>query len=307
MTHDPSKLDNIHLSGNMLNMLPAISLSGDSKMSPPVEQKSAIESAHQTNKATRRAIGCLALIVLLSGGGIWLSRAINHAHEAVHETVCRSNLNQIQMAFLNYHDTYGSFPPAYVVNEHGERMHSWRVLILPFIDQDEVYEQYHFDEPWNSPHNRSLEREINLDMFHCPSGPLVSDSPLTNYVLVTGAGTAFPGANTTNREGFEDGTENTILLVEIADSDIHWMEPRDLEIESMSFAVNDPQNPGISSPHPRGPAVVFADRITAYRLDQSLRPETVKALLTISGGEGVTKDDLFGHSENRNSLAEEPD
>ena len=84
---------------------------------------------------------------------------------------------------------------------------------------------------------------------------------------------------------------------EITNSDIHWMEPRDLDFDQMSFRVDDPEQPGISSPHSCGPAVVFADSIRAYRLDQSLHPETIKAMLTISGGEGVIKDGLYGLNE----------
>jgi hypothetical protein len=86
-----------------------------------------------------------------------------------------------------------------------------------------------------------------------------------------------------------DGPENTILLAEISNSDIHWMEPRDLRADEMSFTINDPTRPSISSPHSRGPAVVFADSIRAYRIDRSLRPETLKALTTIAGGEPVLK------------------
>lgn len=91
---------------------------------------------------------------------------------------------------------------------------------------------------------------------------------------------------------FTDGLENTILLVEINNSDIHWMEPRDLDFDTMSFLVNDTQRPSISAPHPTGPVVVFADSISGYRLAPSLRPETLKALLTIAGGEPVKKKSL---------------
>ena len=90
-----------------------------------------------------------------------------------------------------------------------------------------------------------------------------------------------------------DGPENTILLAEIAHSDIHWMEPRDLATQTMSFQVNDPGRPSISSYHPGGPAVIFADRITAYRLQSTIRPETLKALITIQGGEPVSRDKLI--------------
>ena len=112
-----------------------------------------------------------------------------------------------------------------------------------------------------------------------------------------GEDTLFPGASSVTLDDITDGPENTILLVEIADSDIHWMEPRDLDVDTMSFTVNDPLRPSISGPHPNGPAVVFVDRLTAYRIDSSLRPETLRALTTIAGGEPVTKDSLVRSSQ----------
>jgi Protein of unknown function (DUF1559) len=64
------------------------------------------------------------------------------------------------LAVANYHETYGCFPPAYLANRDGKPMHSWRVLILPFLAQQELYRAYNFDEPWNGPNNRNLESRI---------------------------------------------------------------------------------------------------------------------------------------------------
>jgi hypothetical protein len=165
------------------------------------------------------------------------------------------------------------------------------VLLLPFIDSQHLYEQYRFDEPWNSPNNQQLGREIQ-SWLHCPSNDQANRLPVTDYVVVVGKDTLFPGAGTRSLSEITDGAENTILLVEIANSDIHWMEPRDLNVDEMSFAVNDQSRPSISAPHPAGPAVVFADRITSYRLDATIRPETLRALTTIAGGEPVSKEAL---------------
>jgi hypothetical protein len=93
-------------------------------------------------------------------------------------------------------------------------------------------------------------------------------------------------------DDFQDGLEDTILIVEIANSDIHWMEPRDLDFNTMSFTIDDRSRPSISSPHPSGPgAVLFADRLSTDRLHTSLSPASIKAMLTISGGEAFHKED----------------
>jgi len=196
------------------------------------------------------------------------------------------------MAFYNYHDAHGCFPPAYVPDAQGKPMHSWRVLILPYLEQRAVYNAYDFDEPWDGPNNRKLAGKLFGDPFHCPSGPHMGSSPVTDYVVIVGPHTAFPGSTCTSFDDFQDGRENTIILAEIADSDVHWMEPRDLDFHEMSFVVNDKGKPSISGPHPAGPMVVCADGIAAYNLSDRLRPETLRALITIDGGEEVVRDQL---------------
>jgi hypothetical protein len=105
----------------------------------------------------------------------------------------------------------------------------------------------------------------------------------------------FPSDGTSRRlADVADGPENTILLVEIVAAGIHWMEPRDLDWTTMSFQLNDPNRPSISSNHPfgrgsySGPHVLTVDdRVSA--LPETLTPETLRALLTIAGGEKIER------------------
>lgn len=252
----------------------------------------------------RQSLWLLVGLIVLTISSVWMSRAIWFAREAARQSQCQGNLNQISMAFYNYHDAYGSFPPAYVADASGKPMHSWRVLILPFIDEKELYEKYDFSEPWNGPQNSHLK--IPEYLFHCPSGKLGKDSSMTEYVVVTGSKTPFPGPTATTRGQFKDGRENTILLVEITNSDIHWMEPRDLDFDSMSFQVNDVDQPSISAPHPLGPVVVFADGITGYRLDDSVSPKTLQGLVTISGGEQIRREQFLKETNGLGRQLAEP-
>ena len=89
-------------------------------------------------------------------------------------------------------------------------------------------------------------------------------------------------------EDIKDGIRNTIVFVEVKDSGIHWAEPRDLDFGKMSFRVNDPNGEGISSYHPGVAGVVFADGQIRF-IDDGFDPNLLKALLTINGGEDVTK------------------
>ncbi|MCI0357956.1 MAG: DUF1559 domain-containing protein [Planctomycetaceae bacterium] len=95
---------------------------------------------------------------------------------------CQNNLRHISIALQNYHDVYKSFPPAYVADASGKPMHSWRVLILPFLEQQALYDLYRFDEPWDGPNNSQLAGTI-LKIFQCPSDGKGSAGQ-TSYVAV---------------------------------------------------------------------------------------------------------------------------
>ncbi|MFH1923215.1 MAG: DUF1559 domain-containing protein, partial [Planctomycetota bacterium] len=138
-------------------------------------------------------------------------------------SACANNLKQIGLALHNYHDDHGCFPPAYIADEDGRPMHSWRVLILPYMEQGPLYDQYRFDEPWDGPNNRQLAN-IPVRYYACPR-PGKQPSTTTNYVAIVGPDTAWPESNTTTVGDFTDGTSNTLLVVEVANSGIHWMEP----------------------------------------------------------------------------------
>lgn len=221
----------------------------------------------------------VAVIVAL---GRWTWLLIRESREAAISMRAQSHLNQLQLALHLYHDRHGCFPPAYVTNDEGTPVHSWRVLILPFIEQQALYDAYRFAEPWNGPNNRKLADRMP-QIFHMPKDPAATS--MTNIVAIVGPGTAFPGSSCTRIEDFTDGLDNTILLTEITSSNICWMEPTDLVIDEMAFTVNDRQRLSISSLRRRGPHAVFADSIHAYQISPRLRPETLKALTTIAGGE----------------------
>jgi type II secretory pathway pseudopilin PulG len=226
----------------------------------------------------------LMVVVLIIGSLVGLgTRSLRQAREAANASACLCNLCAIKMALLQYHDQYGSFPPAYVVDADGKRLHSWRVLILPFLSQESLYASYRMDEPWDGPNNRRLI-EQRPTIFDCPSRR--AGRGLTSYVAIVGPGTAFPGPGTTKLGDIHDGPGRTILVAEVSNVDIAWTEPRDLDAETMSWIIDDPSRPSISSPHGAGPAVVFAD-YTYRRLGTYHPPDELKAMTTINGGEHV--------------------
>jgi hypothetical protein len=204
--------------------------------------------------------------------------------ESARRMQCSIHLKQIGLALQNYHDDYQSLPPAYIADAAGRPMHSWRVLILPYLEQKALYDKYDFNEPWNGPNNSKLHNELRV--FCCPSRSAPYENRDTNYVVVAGTETAWPGDKAVGFGNITDGPSNTILVVEITNSGIHWMEPRDLDFAQMPMAVNPQHGRGISSAHPNVALVVFADGHT-YALTTKTQPETVRRLLTIADGERI--------------------
>jgi len=196
---------------------------------------------------------------------------------------CNYQLRNIALALWQYHETHGSYPPACIADADGRPMHSWRVLLLPYLDQRNAYNQYRFDEPWDGPSNSALASTIGrLRCYECPSSNCNGE---TNYVAVIGPQTMWPGAKATKMADIKDGVGNTIMLVEVHNSGIHWMEPRDLDLSQIKVGVNPPIGTGISSGHVRGAAnIAFAD-CSVKAIDGRATPKAIRAALTIAGGE----------------------
>ena len=196
---------------------------------------------------------------------------------------CKDNLHSIGLALHNYHDAHGCFPPAYIADTNGRPMHSWRVLILPYLDQQELYARYDFNEPWNGPHNAQLAEEFStLKIFRCPR----DSGAGTSYAAVIGPHTCWQGSNPCHIQDITDGTSNTLLVVEVHDSGIHWMEPRDLHVAQMAPTINPIGGQGISSPHEGGAYGLIADGSVRF-LSESIPAGDVRLLYERDDGEAT--------------------
>jgi hypothetical protein len=240
----------------------------------------------QPGNWARFSIQFLTVIgIVLCFGAFFLVSNRRCAREAARRIQCSNHLMQIGLALQNYHDDYRSFPPAYIADAGGKPIHSWRVLILPYMEHKSLYDKYSFSEPWDGPNNSKLHSEV-LQVYGCPSRSGGQPRSETSYVAVRGTRTAWPNEKATNYDRITDGTSNTILVVEIVNSGIHWMEPRDLDFGQMPMAVNPDPGPGMSSPHPNVALAVFADGHTAA-LTKNTPPEILRRLFMIADGEQV--------------------
>ena len=109
--------------------------------------------------------GILGLLVL------FLLPAFRRSPEPAYRYFCKKNLDDISAAMDNYHDKHGHFPPAFTTDNNGNRLHSWRTLLLPFLDQAALYETIDLNKPWDHPDNAQA-RDTKLEIFHCRSANL---------------------------------------------------------------------------------------------------------------------------------------
>ena len=231
------------------------------------------------------AIGLLLLAMLVA----LLLPARSVAREPARRLQCMNNLKQIGLALHNYHNLHGCFPPPYVADGDGKPLYSWRVLLLPYLEENPLYEQWHLDEPWDSPHNRPLA-EQRLKVFQCPSAEFGSQ-PLTSYLAVVGPGMAWEHGTCLTLEDFTDEKNATIMVVEVRNSQIYWAEPVDLDRATMSVKINDESRPSIGSHHPTVANVLFVDG-SVMVLPNDLPEDEVASLLTRDGGESIDRDAL---------------
>src|SRR5262245_36536395 len=99
-------------------------------------------------------LGCLGIIVILGFLAALFLLMPRTSREAFRRVICANNLKQIGVALHSYHDKYGSLPPAYTVDASGKRLHSWRTLILPFLEGDDLYQKIDLTKPWDDPANK---------------------------------------------------------------------------------------------------------------------------------------------------------
>jgi prepilin-type processing-associated H-X9-DG protein len=211
------------------------------------------------------------------------------AHDSARRAQSTNNLKQIGLAFHNYLAVNNQFPsPVLLGGSNKSVPYSWRVALLPYLEQNELYKKYNFDEPWDGPNNRKLIDKMPPTYAFPGSDGGQSNRSTTSYFVFTGNSAALsPGirAGVTSGPGIEmitDGSSNTILVVE-AIRDIPWTKPEDLP-----FSPNGPL-PELGGFWPEGFNALFADG-SVRALRKSIDPVVLKALITRSGGEAINSD-----------------
>jgi len=188
----------------------------------------------------------------------------------------RNDLRMIALAMHNYHDMYKSFPPGATVDKNGKPLLSWRVHILPFLEQNALYRKFKLDEPWDSEHNRKLVDQ--MPDIYAGFGSSLREGK-TSILGFAGSGGLFPKPGETVRiHDVKDGTSNTIMCIAApASQAVVWTKPDDLSITDAGLLTK-----------------VGASEILAAYCDGSVhsipKPSSLKGLLpyiTINGREAI--------------------
>ncbi|MCX7396442.1 MAG: DUF1559 domain-containing protein [Planctomycetales bacterium] len=156
------------------------------------------------------------------------------AKEQAERVQALNGVRQIGLAMHNFHDSNNTFPASDGYGENKGNL-SWRVHLLPYLEQTELYNEFNLDEPWDSEHNKPLIEK--MPEFFKTAG--VEDAGMTSYHVFTGEGAPFGGEEAPGISSFTDGTSNTIMVVVAgADEAGVWTRPGGLEIDGEDPAAS---------------------------------------------------------------------
>jgi hypothetical protein len=203
--------------------------------------------------------------------------AVQAARQAAQRNASINNMRQIGLAILNYHDVYKTFPPRAKLDKEGKPLLSWRVLILPYVEAGELYNEFHLDEPWDSEHNKKLIERMPA-VYQNPDLP---PSTKTTYLVPVGEDTIFGGDKGTRIRDIKDGTSKTILLLEAnADRAVTWTKPDDYEVDA-----KEPLS-GLGGVRPGNITIGMAD-VSVRMIRSDIDPELFLRLLMKADGQPV--------------------
>jgi Protein of unknown function (DUF1559) len=191
-----------------------------------------------------------------------------------------NNLKQLMLAIHSYHDVHGRFPTD-IRDKDGKPLLSWRVQILPYVEQEGLYRQFKLDEPWDGPNNKKLMTQMPK-VFRSPrQAETLKDQ--TTYLAPLGPGFMWDDPKGVKISQITDGTSNTIALVE-ADDDraVVWTRPGDVTIDS-----TDPLT-GLLGHYAEGFHAAIADGSVRF-IKKTIPPMSLRAMFTRAGGESINE------------------
>lgn len=179
------------------------------------------------------AIGILTLLG-------FILPTIDPARPTIRRMNCADNLEKIASAIRQYESSNGSLPAPIVLSDAGLPLFGWRVSLLPYIGEEELFEKLDLTKPWNDPANLRIGERMPV-VFRCPESLHQSKwrtvGTKTSYVAVVGRQTAWPVTGVRKSDDFDPNARN-ILIVESLKHEIHWLSPGDPTVEEFLSSAN---------------------------------------------------------------------
>ena len=168
----------------------------------------------------------LQIVLLVVAVALLFPRDLEPNSSWGHRNYRASNLSHIGRALHNYGQDHGTFPPLHMRDASGKRLHSWRALLLPYVEASAAYKRYRWNEPWDGPNNIAAKGWTIVE-FHSPAGfksqvDFLRRPGLCQYLAVTGLDSCW------GTDRINDSVAPTLMVVECPESTIYWSEPRDL-------------------------------------------------------------------------------
>ncbi|TWU00756.1 hypothetical protein Pla52n_41250 [Stieleria varia] len=232
-------------------------------------------------------LACIVFAAIRYGGQTVAALTENRLRSA-----SMKNLQEIATALNAYADEFGTYPPAYTTSANGTPLHSWRVLILPYLDEVELYDQFDLSKPWSDEANMSVAYQMP-GVYEHPDTNAVGYSMVPAYYYLTGPGTLFPKGKPLGPEDVKDNGSQTILVIEGRPtiSSGMWTEPVDMDYGKMQGLVGGAVGIEPGGWIPGGVAMATVDG-RAHFLPIGTPASTFNALVTPAGNEPLADDTL---------------
>jgi hypothetical protein len=223
--------------------------------------------------------------LLIAGGMGLVLPALADAQLRAFNMTSMNNMKQILLAMHNYHDTHQHMPLQASRDADGRPLLSWRVHVLPYVDQMELYEKFRLDEPWDSEHNLPLSRNVPQP-FVSRANPELAKEGKTRFQLPLGEGLPASVDEKLTFRLITDGMSNTVAVVEApADRAVIWTKPDDLDID-----LEDPLRSLVGELGNDFLGAMYDGSVRSFQ--KSLGNETIRKILTHAGGEALGRDEL---------------
>ncbi len=173
-------------------------------------------------------LGIIVILIAL------LLPAVRSSRPAARRAQCVNNLKQIALALHNYEQLNGALPPAYTVDAKGRPLHSWRTLILPYLEQGPLYQTIDLSKPWNDPANAKALETAPL-VFRCPEA--VGPRNTTTYLAIAAPNGCLIPKESRRLAEITDAHNSTLMVIEAGEENaVPWMAPVDAD-ESLVMSL----------------------------------------------------------------------